>query len=134
MIASGRAVPMPIESFQNRHPRYLGLRVVRVFCYLFGILFLGLGLLSLVFGLTGSLAAWDRAAALGREGDAALASLGLWLVGLFVAVYWMAALMWFALAGVIGVLIHVEENTRATAQYVARMAVQARLRDDFDDE
>lgn len=125
---------MAVESFQHRYSRYLGLRVVRVFCYVVGILFAGLGLLSLVLGLSGSLAAWDRAVALGREGDAALAGLGVWLVALFVAMYWMGALMWFALAGVIGVLIHVEENTRATAQYVARMATQARVADIVDND
>lgn len=95
---------------------------------------MGLGLLQLILGLSGGLTAWQKAIALGRDGEATLAGLWLWIVALVVGAYWMGALMWFALAGVIGVLIHVEEYTRATAQYVARMAVHARVAERGDDD
>jgi hypothetical protein len=95
-----------ISSFQQTQERYSSLRILSVICGIIGMLLL------VVTGLIGLFAAYNYA-----EGRIAAALvLTLWTAGCG-----FASLQSFASSALFLLAIHIEENTRATAQAVERL-------------
>lgn len=103
-----------ITSFRETGPRYPTLRVAGFFCALIGaiVMVVGLGLVTFI-GL-------QAVAARGGPVDTSLqVAAGFYLLWAFGILF--AGLQLIALAGFLRLMIHLEENTRATAQALDRI-------------
>ncbi len=106
-----------ITSFRETQPRYPMLRIAGLICVLFGSLLalLGIGLLG-----------WGLALALGATvGPIATPPFFAGMCVLYGVGIEFGALQMFVVAGLLQLMIHLEENTRATAQAVE--TIRARM-------
>lgn len=99
-----------IMSFRETQPRYPLLRIAGLMCVLFGSLLVLLGI-----GLLGSAILMVVAE---RGGPIAAPGLFVWAYAIYGVGFLFGALQMFVVAGVLQLMIHLEENTRATAQAV----------------
>jgi hypothetical protein len=103
-----------IESFREPRPRYPTLRVIGFFCTLFGVILIGIGAgLMLLAGL-------QALAGAGGPLPAPLSVLAgyalLWSFGIL-----FSGLQMLAVGAFLRLMIHVEENTRVSAQVLDRI-------------
>ncbi len=99
-----------ITSFRETQPRYPMLRIAGLICVLFGSLLAlaGIGLLGCAILM--GLAKWG--------GSIAAPPFFAWMCVLYGVGIEFGALQMFVVAGLLQLMIHLEENTRATAQAV----------------
>ncbi len=106
-----------IMSFREPQPRYPMLRIAGLICVMFGamLVLLGIGLLG-----------WGLALALGATvGPIAAPPFFGWMCVMYGVGIQFGALQMFVVAGLLQLMIHLEENTRTTAQAVE--TIRARM-------
>jgi hypothetical protein len=119
-----------MTSFSATDRRYASLRIIGLISAMIGAVLLALGALLLVYGLytlaQGMQSASLHGAAPLAAGPSHAVSLAPWLNGPF-ALFWsfillLTGLQSLAMGALFQLMIHLEENTRASAQFLDRIS------------